>query len=104
MGCFWRRCSSHRGGGFIDGVILPLFYHGGFWHEVILLQSFANVPLFFACFALFPNGRWAPRWMRWIFLCCCLITIVAYLARAFFSHTVPGWGLAWVSLVDIDWL
>jgi len=97
-----------QGVSFISGVTTPLVYHEGFWHEVIFLQTFANALLFFACFALFPDGRWRPRWMRWIFLLSCVIALAAYVTRvffptsAYFSSADPRQGAGWFSLFSFD--
>jgi hypothetical protein len=68
-----------------NSVATPLYYRGGAWHEIIAVLSLAGPPLFLATFALFPDGRWAPRWMRWVFLLCCLASGAFLLTGASFT-------------------
>jgi len=68
-----------------NGVTTPLYYRGGAWHEIIAVLSLAVPPSFLATFALFPDGRWAPRWMRWVFLLCCLASGAFFLTGASFT-------------------
>jgi hypothetical protein len=38
------------------------------WHVPAQVVSFLTYPTYFLVFMVFPNGRFVPRWIRWLLI------------------------------------
>ena len=50
------------------GVLQPLQQSPSIWQGPVQVAFGLNLILLWLVFALFPNGRFVPRWMRWVVL------------------------------------
>ncbi len=50
------------------GVLQPLQQSPSIWQGPVQVVSVLNLILLWLVFALFPNGHFVPRWMRWVVL------------------------------------
>ena len=58
---------------------LPALEHGpSLWHYPAILLDFLNTVLLFMVFALFPNGRFVPKWTRWLALVWIALNVLSY--------------------------
>ena len=58
---------------------LPALEHGpSLWHYPATLLDFLNTVLLFMVFALFPNGRFVPKWTRWLALVWIALNVLSY--------------------------
>jgi len=53
----------------------------------LLVSNTLNTSLVFLVFALFPNGRFAPRWMRWV----AFLAIALYIAGSIADSLISQW-------------
>jgi signal transduction histidine kinase len=56
--------------------------HATPWQRPVLLIDWLRVVLIFLAFALFPDGRFVPRWTRWIVVGCSFIALLVFLFPA----------------------
>lgn len=87
---FWRRSDDWMGllvslTLVLVGTTVPISQNEVTGRWPVLLLNFAAVVLLFLVFCLFPNGRFVPRWLRWLPL--------AYLALSA-TDMFPGLPLA----------
>jgi hypothetical protein len=83
----------------------PLEYGAPAWHAAALALDILSVALFLLVFALFPDGRFVPGWMRWVVALVPALFVVyivtlpssAYMERAV-SPLVVGTFAALISL------
>jgi hypothetical protein len=58
---------------------LPALENGSsLWHYPATLLDFLNTVLLFLVFALFPNGRFVPKWTRWLALVWIALNVLFY--------------------------
>jgi hypothetical protein len=58
---------------------LPALEQGpSLWHYLATLLDFLNTVLLFMVFALFPNGRFVPKWTRWLALVWIAFNVLSY--------------------------
>jgi hypothetical protein len=58
---------------------LPALENGSsLWHYPATLLDFLNTVLLFLVFALFPNGRFVPKWTRWLALVWIALNVLSY--------------------------
>src|SRR5436305_10541001 len=68
------------------------------WQVLAIVLNIVGNGVFFLVFSLFPNGRFAPRWTRWLFPCWVVSGLVFLFTReVFFSYLVHT--LVWLAVV-----
>ena len=78
----------------VVGITNTIAGSASFWHVPAQLLSVLSYPTFFLVFTIFPDGRFVPRWTRWV--------VITFLAMSvwynFFPETFNG--NAWFNLFD----
>jgi hypothetical protein len=105
---FWRRSDDWMAllvalGVVAAGILYATFAlqesHSPWQVLAIFLNIPANVVLFLVC-ALFPNGRFVPRWTRWLLLCWVVAGIVfLYFRDVSFMYMFEN--LVWIAVVVV---
>lgn len=101
---FWRKSNEWAGlifslQGVLQGVIGPndflgsLTYGHSIWQIPALGINTLDNTLLWLALALFPNGRFLPRWTLWAIPIYTAIEIAATLWPDFFAHTGPLGGI-----------
>src|SRR5436309_12595318 len=68
------------------------------WQVLAIVLNILGNGVFFLVFSLFPNGRFVPRWTRWLFPCWVVSGLVFLFTReVFFSYLVHT--LVWLAVV-----
>ena len=68
------------------------------WQVLAIVLNILGNGVFFLVFSLFPTGRFAPRWTRWLFPCWVVSGLVFLFTReVFFSYLVHT--LVWLAVV-----
>jgi hypothetical protein len=96
---FWRKSDDWMALLFaLTGVVgstIPVQLTVGTSHSVWRLPiSFTGVLLFlsfFLTFTLFPDGRFVPRWTRWLFVVFCIESVVFFTNPLTAFFTTPLW-------------
>lgn len=58
---------------------------------VLLFLSWILWPGFFICFYLFPDGRFVPRWMRWLAVAWAVLSLTGYLVMLPNNSEIAPW-------------
>jgi len=68
------------------GVLQPLQQIPSIWQGPVQVVSVLNLILLWLVFALFPNGHFVPRWMRWVVLVFLALGGISFLIPAMQNH------------------
>lgn len=96
---FWRKSDDWMAllmalGLVLGGTIPVLFTLGtdhSTWRLPILLMGEFSFIVFFLDFTLFPDGRFVPRWTRWLFIAFCIESVVVVFFSIPFSASISLW-------------
>jgi hypothetical protein len=63
-------------------------FHVSVWFIPAIMLSFVSSLLLFLLFALFPNGRFVPRWLKWAAVIYAFFAIMSSLPYAMIPHAI----------------
>ncbi len=75
----------------VTQVVAVETLHNSLWFIPAVAISFFSGWLLFLLFALFPNGRFAPRWMRWVALVFVPFNFVNSMPITLFPDSINTW-------------
>ncbi len=96
---FWRKSDDWvallMALGLVLGGTIPILFTLGTdhstWRLPILLVGELSFIAFFLDFTLFPDGRFVPRWTRWLFVAFCIESVVIVFFSIPFSASASLW-------------
>ncbi|TMB80879.1 MAG: hypothetical protein E6J48_09800 [Chloroflexi bacterium] len=69
----------------VAGVTNTVAGSASIWHFPARLLSSLSYPVYFLVFMIFPNGRFVPRWTRWLFITYLGVSVVYIFSPGIFN-------------------